>query len=202
MEANEALVKSVIQQLYNCMIYGNPLPYDVVRGLVGKAQQLRCYPQGVREELLMMACAAFRKYENDRTRKEVWSMALDKEKRDRSYQFGRLLAIYEKIERDTYSETEKREPQAIRLQTAFVDRPMRTAMILQRSMGYYLSKQRFPGLRKWYRDIIDQIMEIISEFPEKELDKRLDGAFLLGYSLQRIELTSKKRKQEEQNDDE
>lgn len=202
MEANEAAIKIPVQQLYNCMIYGKPLPYDMVRGLTGKAKQLHCYPLNIREDLLMMACAAFRKYENDKARKEVWSMALDKEKRDRSYQFGRLLAIYEKIERDTYSNTEKREPQAIRLQTAYIDRPMRTAMILQRSVGYYLEKQRFPGIRQWYRDMIDQIMAIISEFPEIELDKRLEGSYLLGYSLQRIELTSRKRKQEEEHNDE
>lgn len=202
MEANEAVIKTPIQQLYNCMTYGTSLSYDMVKGLVGKAQQLHCYPQNIRENLLMMACAAFRKYENDKARKEVWSMALDKEKRDRSYQFGRLLAIYEKIERDTYGDAEKREPQAMRLQAAYIDRPMRTAMILQRSIGYYLEKQRIPTIRQWYRNMIDQAMAIISEFHENELDKRLEGSYLLGYSLQRIELTSRKRKQEEESDDE
>ena len=31
-------------------------------------------------------------------------MSLDKEKKDRSYQFGRLLAVMEKVERDTYTD--------------------------------------------------------------------------------------------------
>lgn len=45
-------------------------------------------------------------------------MSLDKEKKDRSYQFGRLLAVMEKVERDTYTD-EGREPNAIRMQSVF-----------------------------------------------------------------------------------
>ena len=43
-------------------------------------------------------------------------MALEPEKQDRSYQYGRLLAVLEKAERDTYSSDETREPNAIRMQ--------------------------------------------------------------------------------------
>ena len=41
-------------------------------------------------------------------------MALEPGKQDRSYQFGRLLAVMEKVERDTYTDNENREPNAIR----------------------------------------------------------------------------------------
>lgn len=125
-------------------------------------------------------------------------MTLDKAKQDRSYQFGRLLAVYEKIERDTYDEKETREPQAIRMQAAYMDHPMRTAMYLKRSIDYYLSKQRIPGLRMWYRSLIDQIMSVIAEFNDADLDKPLTGSFLLGYSLQRIDLVTKKNKELEE----
>lgn len=50
-------------------------------------------------------------------------MELDKSRADRSYQYGRLLAVLEKVERDTYDKDESREPNAIRLQTMFRRRP-------------------------------------------------------------------------------
>ena len=51
-------------------------------------------------------------------------MALDPGKQDRSYQFGRLLAVMEKAERDTYGTNENREPNAIRQMSVFCRRPM------------------------------------------------------------------------------
>ena len=62
-------------------------------------------------------------------------MALEPEKKDRSYQFGRLLAVMEKAERDTYDSGEGREPNAIRLQSIFCQRPMRSIRQLLLSMG-------------------------------------------------------------------
>ena len=38
-------------------------------------------------------------------------MMLDPKKKDLSYQFGRLLAVLEKAERDTYEDKETRETQ-------------------------------------------------------------------------------------------
>ena len=57
-------------------------------------------------------------------------MALEPEKQDRSYQYGRLLAVLEKAERDTYSSDETREPNAIRMQPVFSQRPQYASRIL------------------------------------------------------------------------
>ena len=199
MEANELVVKKTVQALYNAILYGSTLPYEMVRELMMQARHLEKYERFVREQMLVLACSAIRKYYNDRAKKEVWTMMLDIEKKDRSYQFGRLLAVYEKIERDTYDVDEKREPQAIRLQTAFMDHPMRTTMILKRSIDYYLGKLQ-PWLRSWYRKQIDQIMSVIAEAPEAELNRPLMEGFLLGYSLQRLDMVTRKNKEEDMND--
>ena len=50
-------------------------------------------------------------------------MALEADKRDRSYQFGRLLAILEKTERDTYTKDTDRETNAIRRMSVYAQRP-------------------------------------------------------------------------------
>lgn len=54
-------------------------------------------------------------------------MTLEPEKKDRSYQFGRLLAVLEKVERDTFGSDESREPNAIRQQSVFCQRPLYAA---------------------------------------------------------------------------
>ena len=57
-------------------------------------------------------------------------MALEPEKKNRNYQFGRLLAVLEKAERDAFDQGEKREPNAMRMQALFVKRPMYASKII------------------------------------------------------------------------
>lgn len=119
-------------------------------------------------------------------------MALEPERKDRSYQFGRLLAVMEKIERDTYDAGEGREPNAIRLQSVFCQRPMYAAGMLEKQLERaYFSRLR-PGSRIWYKHLMGQIMEIISTFPQEEWNKPLDDSYLMGYYLQRNALYTKK----------
>lgn len=120
-------------------------------------------------------------------------MALKEYRKDRSYQFGRLLAIMEKIEKDTYESDEEREANAIRMQTVFVQRPgYATKIILGQLKNAYYPKLP-PGLRGYYDKMIGQIMEIISAFDE-EYNKSLSETYLLGYYLQKNALYTKKEK--------
>lgn len=118
-------------------------------------------------------------------------MALEPERKDRSYQYGRLLAVMEKVERDTYSSSEGREPNAIRLQSVFCQRPMQTAANLEKQLERAYFPRLKPGTRIWYKNLIGQIMEMIGQYPD-ELDNPLDGTYLLGYYLQRAALYTKK----------
>lgn len=118
-------------------------------------------------------------------------MALEVERRDRSYQYGRLLAVMEKVERDTFGSGESREPNAIRLQSIFCQRPMQTAANLEMQLERAYFPRLKPGSRIWYKNLMGQILEMLSLFPD-ELDKPLDGTYLLGYYLQRAALYAKK----------
>lgn len=119
-------------------------------------------------------------------------MALEPEKKDRSYQFGRLLAVMEKAERDTYDSSEGREPNAIRLQSIFCQRPMSTADNLEKQLEKAYFPRLKPGSRIWYKNLMGQIMGIISEFPQEDWNKPLDATYLMGYYLQRSALYAKK----------
>ena len=129
-------------------------------------------------------------------------MALESQKQDRSYQYGRLLAVLEKAERDTYDDNEKREPNAIRMQAYFSQRPQLTAKTVWEQVKKAYYPQLKPASRLYYERIIGDIMEMLSQFPAEELNHPLSETYLLGYYLQRNHLYQKKEKKQEENDHE
>ena len=114
-------------------------------------------------------------------------MALEKEKKDRSYQYGRLLAVLEKAERDTYGVDEDREPNAMRMQSVFTQRPQYAARMIweQVKRGYYRRLKNWQ--RTYYEKLIGQIMEQLSEYDE-DINKPLEDTYLLGYYLQKNDM--------------
>lgn len=119
-------------------------------------------------------------------------MALEPNKKDRSYQYGRLLAVMEKAERDTYDKEEKRETNAIRLQSVFVKRPAYASKIVLEQLKSAYYPHLSVGAKIYYEGIIGEIMEIISECEPQAINKPLGETYLLGYYLQKNEFYKKK----------
>ena len=115
-------------------------------------------------------------------------MALDPGKQDRSYQFGRLLAVMEKAERDTYGTNENREPNAIRQMSVFCRRPMYVTANLEKQLEQAYLPKLNPGSRVFYKNMIGQIMEEIDKFPENQQNRPLEPSYLMGYYLVRSAL--------------
>ena len=112
-------------------------------------------------------------------------MSLEPEKKNRSYQFGRLLAVLEKAERDAFDPDEKREPNAMRMQALFVKRPMYAAKIIIEQLKNAYYPRLSPGARIYYDKLIGEIMLMISEYPDSETNKPLGEEYLMGYYLQK-----------------
>ena len=130
-------------------------------------------------------------------------MQLDPGKHDRSYQFGRLLAVLEKVERDTYGADEEREPNAIRQQSVFCQRPMYAAANIEKQLERAYFPRLKPGSRAFYKNLIGEILEKIHICPENEWNRPLEDTYLMGYYLQRNDLyKSKKDKMTEAHDNE
>ena len=111
-------------------------------------------------------------------------MALDKNCSDRSYLFGRLLAIADAVENSAYNTSEdRRETNALRMQKAFALRPMSTWRLLEEKLEPYY-KQLNPRLRQYYRKMTQ---EIADKLPASggNLNQKLDDIYLLGYYHQR-----------------
>ncbi len=193
---DDNLMKEHAQRILHCIIDGAPLPYDIVHSIAMKASQRSAYSAGNYNRLLSIACALIRKRRNDQTNKymnkgEEWTMELDVTRTDRSYLFGRLLAVAEKAERSTYERDEGREPAALRLQAAFAAHPMRTWAILERSLVPYFAKLK-PGSRRYYRDLIGEIVAGLETLPDVQLNRPLEDSYLLGYYLQRRDLNTRR----------
>ena len=194
LETDDRVLRQQMQRLIACRVDRSAIGLDIVKALAQRASRPQAYDQYVWEDILFTACAVIRKYRMDRF-KEEWNMALEPERSDRSYQYGRLLAVMEKVERDTYGNGESREPNAVRLQSVFCQRPMQTAANLEKQLERAYFPRLKPGSRIWYKNLIGQIMEMISQFPD-ELDKPLESTYLLGYYLQRSALYTKKPDEE------
>lgn len=196
-EVDERILRQQMQRLAACRIDRAPFPLDIERALVERAGSLllfehqteadgktskKTYP---RSELLFTACAAIRKYHCDH-KKEEWAMGLDKACTDRSYLFGRLLAIAEAMENSTYTDEERRETNAIRMQKIFTQRPMETWAALWNKLMPYKTRlqQSKPGLCYYYQNMVDEIMDRLSP-TDGALNQPLTDIYLLGYSHQR-----------------
>lgn len=199
-ETDEKVLAIAMQRLLLCRLEKAPFPADIMRSAVQKCSSLQLYDKLNREKQLFTTCAIIKKYIYDRF-KEEWNMALEPEKKNRSYQFGRLLAVLEKAERGTFDNGEKREPNAIRMWSLFVKRPMyaTTVIIEQLKNAYYHRLE--PGERGYYDKLIEGIMRVISEFPESEIGKPLGEEYLMGYYLQKDALYPKKNNDNDDNNE-
>lgn len=191
LETDERILRQQMQRLIACRVDRSWIGADIVKALVSRASRPQAYDTYVWEEILFTACAVIRKYRMERF-KEEWNMALEPERKDRSYQFGRLLAVMEKVERDTYETNEGREPNAIRLQSVFCQRPMYAAGMLEKQLERAYFPRLMPGSRIRYKNLMGQIMEIISTYPQEEWNKPLEESYLMGYYLQRSALYTRK----------
>lgn len=198
-ELNDKVLKEQVQRLMKCMLDRQPMPRDIVSALVNRASMPLAYSRNNRETLLATTCATIIKYYTDKgiMKGEYDEMKLNLENRDRSYLFGRLLAVFEKVERSTYEKGENREPNAIRLQSAYVNHPLKTWKTLEDALKPYFQKLK-PGSREYYKRLISEITEQFCEEDSSLLNQELKETYLLGYYLQRAELNKKKDEQKEE----
>ena len=201
LETDDRILRQQLQRLIACRVDRVALGTDVVKALVNRASTPTAYEDYIWEDILFAACAVIRKYRYDKF-KEEWNMALEPERRDRSYQFGRLLAVMEKVERDTYDSKDGRQPNAMRLQSVFCQRPMYAAGQLEKQLERAYFPRLHPGRQIIYKNLMGQIMAIISSFPQQEWNRPLDNSYLMGYYLQRNALYTKNTENTEENNNE
>jgi CRISPR-associated protein Csd1 len=173
---------SVFDRLRPCIIDRAAIPHDIVRSAVEKASNPVAYETKFNYlRVLHIACSLMKRYYWEKG--VIFDMKLDEKCTDRSYLFGRLLAVAEKVERSTFERDETRITNAERYMQQFSRTPFRTWELIRRNTQIYL-KQLKPRSREYYKNLYSEITEMFKEgaFEEK---KALDGRYLLGYDCQR-----------------
>ena len=195
------LYAEVAKRLLPCIWYGSNIPYDYVNLAVVKASNPLTYKERKNwERVLSLACSMVKKNEKDRN-KEEWNVALDKSAKDRSYLYGRLLAVADRIEYMTYDAKDNgRITNAKRYMSTFSQRPYETWKVIEENIQPYLAKLDVVK-RKYYENLLSEICNLFDIDKFKE-NKKLDGLYLLGFHSQEYDLRFKKENSEEKKEEE
>lgn len=196
-KASDKLKKATVERLLPCIIDGARLPYDLVNSAVNRLSNPLGMEKWEWEKSLTIACALIRKYRFDKSgKKEVWEMSLDENQKDRSYLFGRLLAIAQQIEEYALHTTgEKRVTNAERLMHQFKLRPYKTWGIINDKLRPYMDRLGAKGAT--LTELMTRVHGMLS-IEDFTSPKKLEDSYILGYYCQReVFLDEKKQRVEE-----
>ncbi|HEY5586093.1 MAG TPA: type I-C CRISPR-associated protein Cas8c/Csd1 [Ruminiclostridium sp.] len=197
LEVSNDLLKSTIERLLPCIIDGARIPYDIVNSVVNRASNPVSMNYFNWNKTLSIACSLVKKYRCDKF-KEEWDMALDENQSDRSYLFGRMLAIAQQIEVWALNSVgEKRDTNAERLMHQFKLHPYRTWGILTDKLKPYISRLGGKGT-----SLVELMTKVNSMVPYDQFTslKQLEDSYVLGYYCQRqVFLDEKNQRFEELN---
>jgi CRISPR-associated protein Csd1 len=142
-------------------------------------------------QTLCVACSLVKGY----YQKEAFEVALEEDRQDRDYLYGRLLAVADRIEsmaryKQNNSNDDARPTNAMRYMTAFMHHPLRTWNTLWEQLNPYILQL---GGADWYQNLIGDIQDKFRP-DDFESSASLSGVYLLGYFAQRKKLREKANK--------
>jgi len=195
-KANDKLKKSTVERLLLCIIDGAKLPYDLVNSSINRVSNPISMEKWEWQKVLTITCALVKKYRYDKFREE-WPMSLDEKQIDRSYIFGRLLAVAQQIESYALNTAgEKRDTNAERLMHQFKIHPYKTWGIITDKLKPYMTRLGSKGT---------SLAELMTKINSKLLyedftsQKKLNDSYILGYYCQREIFIDEKNKRIEEN---
>lgn len=198
LETDEQIQRRYLQNLLNCKVNGGIFPRDILKALTQRASSPQAFDEANWRKIVHAACAALQKYRYD-TKQGGNEMAWELDTKNRSFQYGRLLATMEWAEEAYYKrkyagekEEEARQTNAIRYIYDFRQRPFSTT----ERINCLLKHAYLDRIDKWqanrYNQLVGEILSILREFPENELNQPLEDLYLMGYELQRNAFFTKK----------
>lgn len=195
---NKKLRTLAFRRLLPSIIDGKPLPADFARiayiNFTKRKSYKKSWPQ-----MLYIACSLINKTRYDHNQGGFSGM-LETSQQTRDYKYGRLLALYEKLEKDATSSANKdeaaRETNAQKLWAAYLNNPERTLKVLEDKIKPY--KKRLSTTRPksliFYHTLIAELTTSIrdAESYQDTRNKALNEDAVFGYYAQNQALYSKK----------
>ena len=130
---------------------------------------------------------------------------LNRENTDRSYLFGRLLALFERMEAGTFGEKEERSTNAEKMWTSYTNHPATMMMRLRNLLKPYERKmatsEQNRGLYfKLSRDIseVTNMLHDNYDMDSAEVNRPLDYGFIFRYEAQMRDIFTKRNKETEE----
>lgn len=222
-DRDKKIAGNMTEETIRCIMERRPLAKELAMKAWSNAKNRVRYKKYWTEQL-RTDCIVIQKYfkdlpyyNNKYIPKEKNLAMLDYECNDRSYLYGRLLAVYDKIEKDAqYSRTSKKEVEnqnssddsdykrptnASRLWAAFIDRPTVVHVNLSKKIQPYLLrlKNNRPGNAIYLEKLLGQIINQINKNNYGSQREALDEMFLFGYYAQNQDFYRPKNKGMEEN---
>lgn len=190
--ANEKIVKGLMERMLPCMIDKRKIPLDIERSAIQRASSPQSMEQWEWEKTLSITCALIKSVT------EGFDVELDPNQNDRDYLFGRLLALADILERRVlWEQGEKRATNAVRYMNTFSKFPERTWNMIHDRLQPYIVKL---GVRA--TDIVSVIGEVSSKFKMEEFNNEpLSGKYLLGYYSQRHEWYQRSKRDDDKQEE-
>ena len=185
----------VILRLIPCVVERRNVPKDVIRNLINKASRPMSYSNSYNwRKVLEVTCGMLRKSiierKENRNMKGEYEVALDKNCEERSYLYGRLLAVADAAEASTYEKGEERTTNAKRYFEMFSNKPCQTWGVVYNRLQPYFNRMK-TGQRVYYEKLIGEIMEQF-EIRDYKNNGKLEPEYLLAYHCQLNEIYTKK----------
>ena len=204
-DRNKAIAGKMMEDLIPSVMERRPLPAALATKAWHNAKD-RAHYKKYWPNQLQMDCIVLQKYFKDlpesypKHMKEEQNLAyLDEQCDDRSYLYGRLLAVYDRIEKDCQyfkkmgqsSQEGKdnsnpaydRETNAARLWTAFIARPNWVNVTLSAKIQPYFRqlKAEKPERARHYEILLGELMPRICQANQGQGQQALNEMFLFGY---------------------
>lgn len=179
----EKVYQKTVIRLLPCILQKRPIPKDILSNLLLHTIKIGKKGETDRRKTLKAACSLLR-HNAFVQHKGGIQMKLDKQNKDRSYLFGRLLAVADYTEESILKSMDiKRDTNAQRLMQMMYFRPAITWSNINKKVNPYLQKK---ACSDWLKTNYKQMtIEIIAELGTDGFTNRpLKETFLVGYSTQ------------------
>ena len=208
-ENKEGFSKAQFQKLVIALLEGRSVPSNIKNALAQNIRNRQRYDKTWNDVLTVsLAILSEGKKEDNEMR--------EKDCQTRSYLYGRLLSVYDKLENDVLWDKNKKQglgkssairaTNAERYWNAFVNKPYTMMETLERSTRYcveYMKSNGLGGFFKTMDEAKDEILKLLdTEENRKKINAQLDSDFIFGYYAQKKEFFTKKEKEVKEEDNE
>ena len=190
--ADDKQMKLLFREIYTCMLHGTTVPSHILKMLYNRCANPLKYAaeRGNWEKLLDITCALYRKHYIEKNG-VTFNVGLDRTCTDRSYLYGRLTAVADKMETDTF-EKELRQTNAKRYMSAMLNAPFKTWAYLEERVLPYTAKiiKQNPQYFAKYEKELEEIHSLF-QMEDYASNERLDARFFMGFYCQKQEFYKK-----------